>query len=654
MRRRSLSTLKSSLPLDSFEYVFTVSVIIQNTLNDIRDRYYTTLESHGVHLAFKQIFCCLDSFVNAIHKEHETMGNVKTANEHPNILVILTSGISFRDVNDSVQRYIPRSDVFPCDDRPLPIPSFVESDLSDSYVRPASPGILDWEGEDDNPFGLQLDEDEGPSRRRRFNPLHSRSNSPSIGRPVRFPNIAHFAQFAISLPNHYTAAGGECPGRATLLTGQLPPVHGVRTSLEKTGARGELRRDEVPTLGHYLSQAGYDVVYKGEWGLSEVQAFQEHPLLDLLGVERDAGEDLQPFGFQGWEAHCEGDWYQRSLQTTSEAVEYMRRRQSVMSAQSLRGSQPPPWALVVSYPDIMPNLAEAGVCRDIVECDGETGRVRARSEDREDGFHGAGETRPTVQRRFVEHCQNVGEAAISEEFEENAKRLDQLLGELLQEVLRSDGGDTVIVVTASNGNCEGDHGLWGCCYNAYDRSIHVPCLLYLPSQFYAQQRALQQQALSAMTSSIDLLPTLLHLTGVDREELQRRLAATHKKVPDLVGCDLCIAGDGAQRSVYYQNEDVAMPLPRAASLSMLSSVFEEAPPRNESLVLRRSVAAVVSQLRGRKMKLCYYSSDPRSCVHLDVGSDVNHDTGRDVECEWECFDLKADAEEVGEEGESEL
>ena len=92
--------------MDSFEYVFTVSVIIQNTLNDIRDRYYTTLESHGVHLAFKQIFCCLDSFVNAIHKEHETMGNVKTANEHPNILVILTSGISFRDVNDSVQRYI--------------------------------------------------------------------------------------------------------------------------------------------------------------------------------------------------------------------------------------------------------------------------------------------------------------------------------------------------------------------------------------------------------------------------------------------------------------------------------------------------------------------------------------------------------------------
>lgn len=237
-------------------------------------------------------------------------------------------------------------------------------------------------------------------------------------------------------------------------------------------------------------------------------------------MERDAGEDLQPFGFQGWEAHCEGDWYQRSLQTTSEAVEYMRRRQSVMSAQSLRGSQPPPWALVVSYPDIMPNLAEAGVCRDIVECDGETGRVRARSEDREDGFHGAGETRPTVQRRFVEHCQNVGEAAISEEFEENAKRLDQLLGELLQEVLRSDGGDTVIVVTASNGNCEGDHGLWGCCYNAYDRSIHVPCLLYLPSQFYAQQRALQQQALSAMTSSDRPPPHAAAPHGVDREELR--------------------------------------------------------------------------------------------------------------------------------------
>ena len=162
----------------------------------------------------------------------------------------------------------------------------------------------------------------------------------------------------MSLEHHYNAAGCECPGRASVLTGEYPPIHGVRTSLDKTGNCSELKIDVVPTLGHYLSKAGYDVVYKGEWGLSEVQAMLEHPILDLLGVERNADEDLQPFGFQGWEAHMEEDWYARSIQITNEAVEYIRRRECVMSSESLRGSEPPPWALVVSYPDIVPDWNE--------------------------------------------------------------------------------------------------------------------------------------------------------------------------------------------------------------------------------------------------------------------------------------------------------
>ena len=41
-----------------------------------------------------------------------------------------------------------------------------------------------------------------------------------------------------------------------------------------------------------------------------------------------------------------------------EAVEYIRRRECVMSSESLRGSEPPPWALVVSYPDIVPDWNE--------------------------------------------------------------------------------------------------------------------------------------------------------------------------------------------------------------------------------------------------------------------------------------------------------
>lgn len=341
----------------------------QNSLSDIQHNYAAQLEKEGISFSFADVDQGLDAFCEAVREESHKLLSVKPASYHPNILLVMTSGLNVEDVEDSIRRYIPRNDVFPCDEQPLSIPIFAESDLSGSYIRPASPGIMEWEDEGGDVLpSPEASEAPGaagarPKRREeiRSNRWRRRaglSRSPSIGQPIPLPNIAHFARIGVSLPHHYNAAGCECPGRASLLTGEYPPVHGVRTSLSKTGNCSELKIDEVPTLGHYLSTAGYDVVYKGEWGLSEVQAMLEHPLLDLLGVERSADEDLQPFGFQGWEAHREEDWYGKSIQITNEAVEYIRRRECVMSAESLRGSEPPPWALVVSYPDIIPDCAE--------------------------------------------------------------------------------------------------------------------------------------------------------------------------------------------------------------------------------------------------------------------------------------------------------
>ena len=675
--------------------------------------------------------------------------------------------------------------------------------------------------------------------------------------------------------------------------------------------------DEVPTLGHYLAQAGYDVVLKGEWGLSEVQAFQEHPLLDLLGVERDSGDDLHPFGFQGWEAHRDGDWYRRSLQTTSEAVEYVRRRQSVLSSQSLRGSHPPPWALVVSYGDLTPDLVEPApvVCEQLVKhhswnglesdygwmngdededgvwrsydydddddgygfgygydfelqtefgfdstpsndqrnsmnrgrmrkegvvgntnqanqtnqvnrgeeqrmmngkgglkgslsfndmhalpvikgqawrgypqpaenmtdhhqhhqyqqpyqntCSGDkvsemalhsnnstslhtdtdTDSVRKSTSTKaeEDGKETNGRKRtplPSVQRRFSDHCEQIGHQRICDEYTLRANQLDQMLGELLQEVFRSDVGDTIIIVTSVNGNCEGEHGMWGSCYNAYEPSIHVPCLVYVPSQYTSLQRALYAQS-HAMTSSVDLLPSLLQMTHVDVERLEKALMITHKKVPRLVGKQWYVkpretgkenkkenkkekdngeekkAGmkSSISQCIYYQSEDIAMPISRITSYHSLptsSSKTKRNANRNkddeddkkkkkygetnnvvrknkkedgkedgnyedipeEEIVLKRSVAAVLVRMsipttpttaknsenvseKERWLKLCYYSSDPRSCMTIQpISTARNNRASTATEnprvqekqdlavCEWECYDIGVDPEEV--------
>lgn len=617
-----------------------------------------------------------------MNNERLLLEEKKTLPHHPNILLILTSGLSNKEVEASIRRYIPRSDIFPCDDHPLVIPSFPESDLSGSYIRPSSPGLLDWETDSLNGETV---EPSSPDRT-------TRSSSPSIGQPVQFPNLAHFARSSTIFHHHYTAAGGECPGRATLLTGQLPPIHGVRTSLEKQGIRGELKIDEVPTLGHYLNAVGYDVVYKGEWGLSEVQAMQEHPLLELLGVDR-SDEDLQPYGFTEWESHDDASWYERCIKITTDAVECIRRRESVMSSESMRGSCPPPWALVVSYPDIMPRVENEGNWQMVVrENDlspthgswadfsilqkenrslGLTGslscsnlhRLDAENEEsRASPLYSSSPTSfkpsfgstsssdqdtPRVQKHYRDYCSQVAspDSSFSQNYHSQVAKLDNLLGELLQEVLRSDASNTLILFTSTTGNLVGDHGLWGSCYCGYEGAIQVPFILHLPQRF-SSQRAMLRDELALMTSSIDVLPTLLSLAGVDVLETQKRLRITHKKVLPLPGRNLFC--DDSSVSIYYQSEDVAMPIhhPSSPSPQRILPIFEG--PTNHVVLQSRSIAVLIAQLHAqgskdadRRMKLCYYSSDPRSASN---GRALTEE--REKEWEWELFDLDRDEDEV--------
>ena len=652
-------------------------------MSDIRDHFSSILYKEGVSFAFKEVESGLDSFMKAVRKERDSLSDGKPIAQHPNILIVMTCGISNKEIEESISRYIPRSDIFPCED--TVIQTFVDSTVDDSYVHSSSPGILDWQ--DNDLYGLNIEEDSSPSSIRNSYETPNHPSSPSIGQPVRFPNIAHFARLGTVFHHHYNAAGGECPGRATLLTGQLPPIHGVRTSLEKTGERSELKVDEVPTMGHYFSAAGYDVVYKGEWGLSQLQALQEHPLLDLLGVERDSDEDLQPFGFQGWEAHKEEDWYERASQTTNEALEYIRRRESVISEEGLRGNQPPPWSLIVSYPDVLPDmkqLPEKTTCpfspslsssqgsisieKPTIRHIQSSGNLRKRNSfnqsDVDFSIKGnfiyhlstiekeikvpTNEEIPSVQKLYREHCSHIKESDLEEKYANHCHQLDCFLGELFQEVLRGENKNTVIILTSVAGNLIGDHGMWGSCYNGYEEAIRIPCICYLPQCLPLQQR-LYHDIENHMTSSIDILPTLLHIAGIQETTIQNHLYQTHHKVPCLVGNDLCclpVNPEGIE-SIYYQNEDVAMPLTRIPSVqAMLSSMLDDIPYTDEFTLsqLQRSVTTVIARVKEeeieKKWKICYYSSDPRSCCY------VNEMDKKTNPCEWELYDLLQDPHEV--------
>jgi arylsulfatase len=90
----------------------------------------------------------------------------------------------------------------------------------------------------------------------------------------------------------------------------------------------------------------------------------------------------------------------------------------------------------------------------------------------------------------------------------NVSMIDEQIG-LLVDALRRRGvlDNTVIVFTSDHGDCLGDHGhsqKW----TMYEPSVRVPCIVWGPGRAAAGQR------IDALTSMMDLGPTVLELAGV--------------------------------------------------------------------------------------------------------------------------------------------
>ena len=247
---------------------------------------------------------------------------------------------------------------------------------------------------------------------------------------------------------------------------------------------------------------------------------------------------------------------------------------------------------------------------------------------------------PRIQKQYLSYCEGMNDDHVKEQYKQNRKKLDLLLGELFQELFRSGTNSTIVVFTSVSGNLEGSHGLWGSCYNGYEGSIHIPCILYMPSNLPVKQR-IAKENLALSTSSVDLLPTLLHMAGIDKSEIQQQLLVTHKIIPMLVGRDLCEPVRDSS-AIYYQSEDVKMPLQRAVSCSVLpaAGVANENQSRSVAVLLK------TSETNQHKMKICYYSSDPRSCDGME--------RCEDGDAEWELFDLTQDPKEVVPNGEADV
>ncbi len=283
---------------------------------------------------------------------------------------------------------------------------------------------------------------------------------------------------------------------------------------------------DVPTVGHLLREAGYYTAYKGKWHLTK-----EFETVNTLGTPTKIfTKEMEGYGFSDYVgigdiiAHVQGGWLHDGV-ISAMATSWLRGRGRELAAQQK------PWFLAVNLVnphDVMfydtdapgtpvkPVQGLTTLARDPVD------PLYARQWDFElPRSHGQpldAPGRPAAHREFLRsHDALVGE--IPDEAARWRRRhnyylnclrdVDRNIATLLDELDAAGLADrTVVILTADHGDMDGAHRLHAKGAVAYREQNHVPLVVAHPA-YPGGGRC------RAVTSHVDLAPTLLALTGVE-------------------------------------------------------------------------------------------------------------------------------------------
>jgi arylsulfatase len=335
------------------------------------------------------------------------------------------------------------------------------------------------------------------------------------------PARAELRRRGVDFRNHYIASAMCTPSRAAFLSGQPPQVNGLFDQME-LGYVPNLPPDR-PNMGSVLKGLGYATAYFGKFEMNA----------DLLRINPSINYSsaLQPYGFDvfnlnGDRAGSPDEGYHVDRFYSAEAVTWLRTHagqlnekgrpffmvisflnpHDIMFADANIPGQPPvekalgpvltpppansiyarKWKFT-SPPGIKESLAGSGILPALAEYHkGWSGSLGYIPADRSD-----------MWERFYNYYLNL--------LRDNDRGLQLLLNEMDEMNLWK---NTVVVLTADHGEMAGSHG--GLCGKgpfAYELNSHVPLLIAHPA--YEGGKTCQ-----ALTSHLDLLPTLVGMTGL--------------------------------------------------------------------------------------------------------------------------------------------
>ena len=305
----------------------------------------------------------------------------------------------------------------------------------------------------------------------------------AAGHPwIETPALDRLAREGVRFDNAFVTTSLCSPSRASFLTGVYAHVHGVRSNARHYP-------DDLPSFGTLLGEAGYDTAYFGKWHMGD----QSGPRPGFAYSVSYVGHGT----YHG--AELEVDGRKRASEgfvddvVTDHALEFLEQRRdrpfaAVVGFKAPHRPLSPPDRLAEAFADANiappPNADADPPYGDWVRAKERSKRVRLS---------------PYSPDELREYGRLVAAA-------------DQNVGRIL-ETLDAEGltENTVVVFASDNGMMLGAHGLNNK-VPAYEESIRIPFLVRFPPL------AAAGTVVDEMVLNVDLMPTLLDLTGVARPD----------------------------------------------------------------------------------------------------------------------------------------
>ncbi|MCE3265826.1 MAG: sulfatase [Solirubrobacterales bacterium] len=324
------------------------------------------------------------------------------------------------------------------------------------------------------------------------------------------------AQAGVSFPNSFASFPLCCPSRATMLTGQYPDNHGVRTNQPPNGGYATLVPTEGNAMPVWLQRAGYYTAHIGKYlngyGASSVDTHVPPGWSEWYGSLDD------PDGFIGGTYTMYGYTLNENgsivhYGSTPDAVDpatYQTDVYAVKAEDFINRRAPKGKPFYLSVAPLAPHGEAMGVCN----CAGDNPRAAVRHQGRfasepvprPPSFNEADVSDKPAGIQALTPINATQRAAIDDRYRarlESLLAVDEMVGRMVSALKARDELDrTVFIFTSDNGFFHGEHRLRSGKVRHYEESSGVPLIVRGPGVPKGEIR--RQLAVNA-----DLAPTIL-------------------------------------------------------------------------------------------------------------------------------------------------